>query len=188
MEWENSMGHLKGRWWEWSGIKSVEVLETSQVCSFATQTGPCPEKVRKDQRERQTTPDQGLLFSCRVVSDSLWPNGLQHSRLFCPSLSLGVCSNSYPLSQWYHPTISSSVASFSSCPQSFPGSGSFPKGQLFASGGQSSRASVLASVLPMSIQGWFPLGLTGWISLLSKGLPRVFSNTTVQKHQFFGAQ
>ena len=73
MEWENSMGHLKGRWWEWSGIKSVEVLETSQVCSFATQAGPCPEKVRKDQRERQTTPDQGLLFSCRVVSDSLWP-------------------------------------------------------------------------------------------------------------------
>ena len=103
------------------------------------------------------------------------------------SLSIiGVYSNSCPLSQWCHPTISSSVVPFSSCPQSFPASGSFPMSRLFTSGGQSIGAS--ASVLPMTIQDWFPLGLTGWISLLSKGLARVFSNNTAQKHQFFGAQ
>ena len=122
------------------------------------------------------------------MSGSLQPHGLQHVRLPCPSPSSRVGSNSCSSSQWCHPTISSSVAPFSSCPQSFPPSGSFPVSQLFRSGGQSIGASVSASVLPMNIQGWFPLGLTGWIPLLSKGLSRVFSNTTVQKHQFFSAQ
>ena len=117
---------------------------------------------------------------------SLGPHGLQHARLPCPSLSTKVCSNSCPLSQWCHPTNSSSVTPFSSCPQSFPVSGSFPRSQFFASGGQSIGASASASVLPMSIQDWFALGLTGLI-LLSKGLSRVFSGNTIQKHQFFGA-
>ena len=100
----------------------------------------------------------------------------------------GVHPNPCPLCRWCHPTISSSVVPFSSCPQSFPASGSFQMSQIFASGGQSIGVSTSASVLPMDIQGWFPLGLTGWISLQSKGLSRVFSNTTVQKHQFFSAQ
>ena len=114
-----------------------------------------------------------LLFSHSVVSDSLRPQGLQHARLPCPLLSSGVCPNSCPLNRWCHPTISSSVAPFSSCPQSFPVSGSFPKSHLFTSCGQSIRASASAAVLPMNIQGWFPLGLTGLISLQSKGLSRV---------------
>ena len=126
-----------------------------------------------------------LTFSHSVVSDSLWPCGLQHTRLPCPSPSPGVCSNSCPLSWWCHPTISSSVVPFS-CPQYFPALGSFPVSQLFTSGGQSIGA--LASVLPMNICGWFPLGLTGLISLLSKGLSRVFSSTTFRKHQFLGSQ
>ena len=111
-----------------------------------------------------------LLFRHSVVSSSLWPHGLQHSRLPCPSPSPGVCSNSSSLSWWCHPTISSSVAPFSSCPQSFPASVSFPVSWLFTSGGQSIGASASASVLPMNIQDWFPLGWTGWISLQSKGL------------------
>ena len=122
------------------------------------------------------------------MSDSLWPHGLQHARLPCPSLSPGVCSNLCPLSGWRHPTISSSVAPFSSCLQSFPVSESFPMNQLFTSGGQSIGASASASVLPVNIQNLFPLGLTGWISLLSKGFSMVFSNTTIRKHQFFGIQ
>ena len=109
-------------------------------------------------------------------------------RLPCPSLSPGACSNSYPLSRWCHPTISSSVVPFSSCLQSFPASGSFPMNLLFAAGGQSIGASASASVLPKNIQGWFPLGLTSLISLRSKGLSRVFSSTTIRKHQFFGTQ
>ena len=122
-----------------------------------------------------------LLFSRWVVSDSLWPHGLQQARLPCPSPSPWVCSNSCPLSWWCHPTISFSVISFSSCLQSFPAWGSFPMSWLFASGVQSIRASV--SVGPMNIQGLFPLGLTGLISLLYKTLSRVFSNTTVRKDQ-----
>ena len=118
------------------------------------------------------------------VSDSLWPHTLQHSRLPCPSLSPRACSNSCPSRRWCHPTISSSVVPFCSCLQSFPTSGSFPVSQFFASGGQSIGASASASVLPMNIQDWFPLGWTGLISLQSKGLSRVFSNTIVQKHQF----
>ena len=111
--------------------------------------------------------------------NSLWPHGLQHARLPCPSLSHRVCSNSCPLSQWYHSTISSSVDPFSSCLQFFPASGSFPMSRLFTSGGQSIRASASASVLPMNIQGWFSLGFTDFISLPSKGLSRVFSSTRV---------
>ena len=122
------------------------------------------------------------------MSDSLWPHGLQHARLPCPSPTLGACSDSCPLSQWCHPTISSSANPFSSCLQSFPASGSFPVNQFFSSGGQSIGASALASVLPMNIQDWFPLGCTGWISLQSKGLSRAFSNNTVQKHWSFTPQ
>ena len=122
------------------------------------------------------------------MSNLLWPHGLQHTRLPCPSLFPRVCSNSSPLSWWCHPTISSSVTPFSSCLQPFPASGSFPMSWLFASGGQSIGVSASASVLPMNIQGWFPLGLTRLISLLSKGLSRLFSSTTIQKHQFFGPQ
>ena len=119
------------------------------------------------------------------MSDSLWPQGLWHSRLPCPSLSLGVFSNPCPSSKWCHPTISSSVVPFSSCLQSFPASGSFPMSPFFASGGQSIGASASASVFPMNSQDLFPLGLTGWISLLSKGLSRVFSSTTIWKHRVF---
>ena len=123
-----------------------------------------------------------------VMSNSLQPYGLQHSRPPCPSPTPGVCSNSCPLSWWCHPTISSSVVPFSSCLQFFPGSGSFPVSQLFASGSQNIGISTSASVLPMNIQDWFTLGLTSWISLPSKGFSRVFSNTTVQNHQLFGTQ
>ena len=130
---------------------------------------------------------QSVQFSRSVVSDFLWPHGLQHTRLLCPSPTPRVYSNSCPLSQWCHPMISSSVIPFSSCPQSFPASGSFPRSQLFTSGGQSIGASASASVLPMNIQDWFSLGRNGWIFLQSKGLSRVFSNTIVQKHPFFSA-
>ena len=126
-------------------------------------------------------------FSCSVVSDSLWLHGLHYTRLSCPSPTPGAYLNSCPLTRWCHPAISSSVIPFS-CLQSFPASGCFPKSQFFTLGGQSIAVSASASVLPMNSQDWFPLGWTGWISLQSKGLSRVFSNTTVQMHQFFGAQ
>ena len=119
-------------------------------------------------------------FSCSVMSVSLGPHGLQHARLPCPSTTPGAYSNSCPLSRWCHPTISSSVIPFSSCPQSLPASGSFPMSQHFVQGGQSIGVSALASVLPMNTQDWSPLERTGWISLQSKRLSRVFSNTTVQ--------
>ena len=127
-------------------------------------------------------------FSRSVMSDSLQPHELQHTRPPCPSPTPGVYSNSCPSSWWCHPAISSSVVPFSFCPQSLPASGSFPMSQLFAWGDQSTGVSALTSVLPMNTQDWCPLGWTGWISLKSKELSRVFSNTTVQKHQFFGAQ
>ena len=127
-------------------------------------------------------------FSRSVVSDSLWPHEPQHTRPPCPSPTPRVQPNPCPSSRWCHPTISSSVIPFSSCPQSFPASGSFPMSQFFTSGGQSIGASASTSVLPMNTQDWSPLEWTGWISLQSKGLSRVFSNTTVQKHQFFGTQ
>ena len=137
-------------------------------------------------RNRVISESQGsvLQFSHSVVSDSLRPHGLQHTRPPCPPPTPGVYSNSCPLSRWCHPTISSSVIPFSHL-QSFPASGSFQMSQLFMSGGQSIGVSASTSVLPVNIQDWFPLGWTGWISLQSKGLSRVFSNTTVQ---FFGAQ
>ena len=127
-------------------------------------------------------------FSRSVVSDSLWPHESQHASPSCPSPTPGVHPNSCPLSWWCHPTISSSVVPFSSCPQSLPASGSFPMSQLFAWGGQSIGVSALASVLQMNTQDWSPSEWTGWISLQSKRPSRVFSNTTVQKHQFFGTQ
>ena len=129
-----------------------------------------------------------IQFSRSVMSDSLWPHEPQHAKPHCPSPTPRVLPNPCPLSWWCHPTISSSVLPFSSCPQSLPASESFPMSQLFAPGGQSIGVSASASVLPVNTQDWSPLGWTGWISLQSKGLSRVFSNTTVQKHQFFGAQ
>ena len=127
-------------------------------------------------------------FSRSVVSDSLWPHEPQHARPPCPTPTPGVYSNSCPWSWWCHPTISSSVMPFSFYLQSFPASGSFPMSQFLASGSQTIGISASASVLSMNIPDWFPLGWTGWISLQSKGLSRVFSNTTVQKHQFFSDQ
>ena len=127
-------------------------------------------------------------FSHSVVSNSLQPHELQHARPPCSSLSPGVHSDSCPSSPWCHPAISSSVVPFSSCPQSLPASESFPMSQLFRWGGQSTGASALASFLPKKSQGWSPSEWTGWISLQFKGLSRVFYNTTVQKHQFFGTQ
>ena len=131
------------------------------------------------------TQSGSVSFSHSVKSDSLWSHGLQHARLSCPSPAAKVNSSSCPSSRWCHPTISSSVVPFSSHLQSFPESGFFLISQLFTSGSQCIGASASASVLPMNIQEWFPLGWTGWISLLSKGLSRVFSNTTIQKNQFF---
>ena len=127
-------------------------------------------------------------FSHSVASDSLQPHESQHARPPCPSPTPRVYPNSCPLSQWCHPPISSSIVPFSSCPQSFPTPGSFPMSQLFAWGGQSTGVSALASALPMNTQHWSPLGWASWISLQSKGLSSVFSNTTGQKHQFFSAQ
>ena len=127
-------------------------------------------------------------FTNSVMSNSLRPHELQHSRPPCPSPTPRVYSNSCPLSWWCHPAILCSVVPFSSHPQSLPESGSFPMSQLFSWGGQSIGVSAAASVLPMNTQVWFPLGWTGWISLQSKRLSRVFSNTTVQKHHFLGAQ
>ena len=131
---------------------------------------------------------QSVQFSHSVVSESLRPHELQHTRPPCPSPTPGVHPNSCAWSRWCHPAISSSVVPFSSCPQSLLESGSFPMSQLFAWGGQSIRVSASASILPMNTQNWCLLEWTGWISLQSKGLSRVFSNTTVQKHQYFGAQ
>ena len=134
------------------------------------------------------TAKVSVQFSRSVVSSSLQPHESQHARPPCPSPTPRVHSNSLPLSQWCHPAISSSVVPFSFCPQSLPVSESFPMSQLFTSGGQSTGVSALASFLPKNTQDWSPLEWTGWISLQSKGFSRVFSNTTVQKHQFFGAQ
>ena len=131
---------------------------------------------------------ESVHFSHSIVSDSLQPHELQHARPPCPSPTPGVHPNSCPSSRWCHPAISSSVIPFSSCPQSLPASESFPMSQLFAWGGHSIGVSALASFLPKNTQDWSPLERTGWISLQCKGLSRVFSNTTVQKHQFFGAQ
>ena len=136
-------------------------------------------------RKQAFSSDQ---FSCSVVSDSLWSHGPQNARALCPSPTPRVYWNSSSLSKWCHPTILSSIIPFSSCLQSFPATESFQMSQLFVSGGQNIGVSALVSVLPMNTQDWSPLGWTGWIFLQSNGLSRVFSNTTVQNHQFFGAQ
>ena len=139
----------------------------------------------------QMNPKYWYDFQFSSVAQScptLWPHEPQHTRPPCPSPTPRVYSHSCPLSWWCHPMISSSVNPFSSCLQSFPASGSFQKSQFFESGGQSIGVSDSTSILPVNIQDWFPLGWTGWISLLSKGLSRIFSNTTVQKHQFFSTQ
>ena len=135
-----------------------------------------------------TNTISSISFICSVVSNSSWFHEPQHARLPCPSPTPRVHSNPCPLSRWCHQNISSSDVPFSSCPQSFLASGSFPKSQRFASGGQSIEVSASKSVVPMNTQDWSPLGWTGWISLQSKGLSRVFSNTTVQKHEFFSTQ
>ena len=140
----------------------------------------------KDQSN--SNEDPSVQFTRSVLSASLQSHGLQHTRLHCPSPTPRVYSNSCPLSQWWYPTTSPSVIPFSSCLQSCPASGSFQMSHFYASGGQSIGVSASASVLPKNIQEWFPLGWTGWISSQSKGLSSIFSNTTVQKHQFFGAQ
>ena len=138
--------------------------------------------------QNQSVHFSSVQFRPSVMSDSLQPYELQHTRPPCPLPTPGVYPNSCSLSQWCHPAISSSVILFISCPQSLPVSGSFQMTQLFTWGGQSIGISASTSVLPMNAQDWSPLGWTGWISLQSKGLSRVFSNTTVQKHQFFCAQ
>ena len=149
------------------------------------------EKSKNHQNKMYTEHSSKLLYSVQfsrsIVSNSLRPHELQHTRPPCPSPTPGVHPNPCPLSQWCHPTMSSSLIPFSSCPQSLPASGSFPMSQLFASDGQSTGVSASTSVLQMNTQDWSPLEWTGWISLQSKGLSRAFSNTTVQKHQFFDA-
>ena len=137
---------------------------------------------------RSLAPLVQFQFSRSVMTDSLWSHEPQHTRPPCPSPTPRVYPNSCPLSRWCHQAISSSVVPLSSCPQSFPASGAFPMSQLFTSGGQSIGVSASTRVLPMNTQDWSPLKWTGWISLQSKGLSRVFSNTTVQKHQFFCTQ
>ena len=143
---------------------------------------PWPLDPDENHHSTQALRLESVQFSCSVVSDSLRPHELQHTRPPCPSPTPGVHPNSRPSSRWCYPVISSSVEPFSSCPQSLPASESFPMSQLFAWGGQSIGISALATFLPKSTQDWSPLGWTGWISLKSKGLSRVFSNTTVQKH------
>ena len=141
-----------------------------------------------NQEEKHQYSISSVQFSLSVLSNSLRPHELQHTRPPCPSPTPGVHSDSRPSSRWCHPAISSSVVPFSSCPQSLPASETFPMSQLFTWGGQSTGVSALASFFPKKSQGWSPSEWTGWISLQSKVLARVFSNTTVQKHQFFGAQ
>ena len=174
-----------------SGISNVKAWLNPWILLFFSHTST-NQSLTSCHYFKPTSPDGSFLtlfiiqFSCSVMSDSLQPHGPQHARPPCPSPAPRVYSNSCPLSQWCHPAISSSLIPFSSCPQSFPAPGSFPRSQFFTSGGQS--VVVSASVLPINSQDWFPLEWTGWISLQSKGPLRVFSNTPVQKHQFFGIQ
>ena len=176
--------------------KTTWGVEPAKICILRSAGGWLSHKAFHTNHDLTTTvvflaeaQDQfdSVQFSRSVVSDSLWPRESQHARAPCPSPTPGVYSNSCPSSQWYYPTISFSVVPFSSCLQSLPASGSFPMSQLFAWGGQSIGVSASTLVLPMNTQDWSLLGWTGWI-LQSKGLSRIFSNTTVQKHQFFGAQ
>ena len=176
-------------WMKWPWVTDSEAGQIHYFTTYYVFSGKNPDSLSWDNRWLCFRYYVSFLLVIAVQSKScptLQPHELQHARLPCPSLSPGVFSNSCSLSQWFHPTISSSVVPFSSFPQSFPVSGSFPVSQLFTSHGWSFGAS--ASVLPINIQGWFPLGLAGLIFLLFKGLSRVFSITTVRKHQFFGAQ
>ena len=165
---------------DWLEVVPAKVLSLVSAWGFCF-VGNCAVVQGNENMDR-------IQFSRSVVSDSLWPHGRQHTRPPCLSWTPRVNSNSPPWSRWCHPTISSSVVPFASCLQSFPASGSFQMSQLFTSGGHSFGVSASTSVLPLNTQDWSPLGWTGWISLLSKGLSRVLSNTTLQKHQFFGAQ
>ena len=170
----------------------MKILEEIIVENFSKMGKETATQVEETQSLKQDKPKakhpSSVQFSCSVVSDSLRPHESQHSRPPCTSPTPRVHSNSCPSSQWCHPTISTSVIPFFFCLQSFPASGFFPISKFFTSGGQRIGVSASTSVLPMNIQSWFPLGLTSLISLLSKGLSRVFSNTTVQRHQFFSAQ
>ena len=175
--------------WKWKvkvkSLSCVQLLATPWTAAY--QAPPSMGFSRQEYWSGLPLPSpsqwfSSVQFSCSVVFTSLEPNGLQHTRPPCPSPTPRVYPNPSPLSQWCHPTISSSVVPFPSCLKSFSTSGSFQMSQLFASGGQNIGVSASTSVLPMNTQGWFPLGWTGWISLQSKGLSRVFSNTTVQKH------
>ena len=174
---------------QWLGLCVFTAEVTGKIHGWRTKISSCkPSGTAKKKKKGENSAHRLIkarFFSHSVMSDSLWPHGLQHARLPCPSPTPRACSNTCPLSRWCHPTVSSSVILFSSCLQSFPASGSFPVSQFFTTGAQSIGVSDSASVLPMNIQDWFPLGLTGLLSLPSKGLSRVFSNTTVPKHQFF---
>ena len=161
---------------------------TENSTTFNKNTAPEELVNGAKQQKLRSIQLSSVQFSCSVMSNSLWPHEPQHARPPCPSLTPEVHPNPCPLSQWCHPAISTSVVPFSSCPQSLPASGSFPVSQFFKSGGQSIGVSASTSVLPMNTQDWSPLGWTGWISLQSRGLSRVFSNTTAQKHQFFSTQ
>ena len=167
-------------------LKAVVSAKTQKPLLFPKPQGQIPKIFKMG--EFMVEKRREVQFSCAVVSNSLRPHEPPHARPPCPSPTPRVYPKSCPLSQWCHLTISSSVIPFSSCPQSFPASGSSQMSQLFASGGQSIRVSASTSVLPMNTQDWSPLEWTGWISLQSKGLSRVFCNTTVQKHQFFCSQ
>ena len=168
---QNSTNYLAGLLWRWNEISKAWELPFTDTCV-------------PDAALSALHPFSSVAQSC----PTLRPHGLQHPRLLCPSPTPRAYTNSCPSSQWCHPTISSSIIPFSSCVRSFPASGSFPMSQFFASGGQIIGVSASASVFPVNIQDWFPLRWIGWISLQSKRLSRVFSNTTVQKHQFFSAQ
>ena len=190
-----SMGFTRQEYWSGLPLASPLAQATGKQPTSTRKTGfPVSLASHLGQRQqgfpyiRFSSKRNSVQFSRSVVSDSLWPHGLQHGRLPCPSPTPGAYSNTSPSSRWCHTTISSSIVPFSSCLPYFPASGSFPRSQFFTSAGQSIGASASASVLPMNIQDCFPLGLTGWVSLQSKGLSRVFSNTTVQKHQFFSNQ
>ena len=178
---------MKSRKWYWKIYLQGSSGETDMETRLMDM-GRGEERVRCVERVTWKLTFSSVQFSRSVVSDSLRPHESQRASPPCPPPTPGVYTDSCPSSQWCHPTISSFVIPFSSCPQSLPASGSFPVSQLFAWGGQSTRGLASTSVLPMNTQDWSPLGWTGWISLQSKGLSRVFSNTTVQKRQFFSAQ
>ena len=177
-------------WWEPPSRQDMILLFPSRARQSLRQPAVAPptDSARTSLPSKRKTKPSSVQFSRSVLSDSLQPHEPHHARPPCKLLTPGIYPNSCPLSQWCYPTISSSVIPFSSCLQSFPSSGSFQMSKLFASGGQSIGVSVSTSVLPMNTQDWSPLGWTGWTSLQSEGLSRVFSNTTVQNHQLFSTQ